>query len=86
MKRDHTKYGLKLNKQILKIRQSEVLYVGHMLTREGLRADTAKAAAIRDMPKPDDKEIKRFLEIVTYCLGTFIQNLSEISAPIRIIL
>ena len=78
-----TSYNLKLNLQKCKIRQPQVSYVGLVLTAEGLKPDPAKIAAIRDKPTPQNREdIKRFLGMVTY-LGKFVQNLSDVSAPLR---
>ena len=42
-----TSYNLNLNMQKCKIRQSEVPYIGHLLTSEGLKADPDKVATIR---------------------------------------
>ena len=78
-----TLYNLKLNMQKLRIRQSEVPYIGHIISSEGLKADPAKVKAVHEMPAPTDKEgIKRFLGFVTY-LSKFIPNLSSIDAPLR---
>lgn len=81
-----TSYNLKLNTDKCKIRQPQVPYVGHILTPEGLCPDPAKVDAIKDMPRPQNKEdVKRFLGLVTY-LGKFIKDLSEISSPLRSVL
>ena len=48
--------NLKLNKKKLKLRLREVAYMGHLLTREGLRLDPIKVKAINDMPKPTNKK------------------------------
>lgn len=31
-------------------------YMGHLLTREGLRPDPRKVKALKDMPKPTNKK------------------------------
>ena len=36
----------------LKLRQSEVSFIGHIATSEGLQVDPAKVEAIRNMPAP----------------------------------
>ena len=43
--------NLKINKQKLKLRQTEVSYMGHLLTSEGLCPDPRKIQAVTDMPK-----------------------------------
>ena len=48
--------NLKLNKKKLKLRLSEVRYMGYLLTSEGLRPDPEKIRAIAKMPKPQDKK------------------------------
>ena len=75
--------GLKLNKDKLKLRQTEVSYMGHVLTSSGVRADPTKIQAILDMPKPTDlKGVRRFLGFVTY-LSKFLPHLSEACEPLR---
>ena len=48
-------HGLKLNIDKLEFRQTEVPFIGHVATGEGIRVDPAKVKAIRDMPAPTDK-------------------------------
>jgi hypothetical protein len=63
--------------------KSEVSYVGHVLTYEGVFPDPNKIAAIVDMPVPHDKQaVMRFLGMVTY-LGKFKPNVSQLTAPLR---
>ncbi len=75
--------GLRLNPNKCKFRQSQVSYVGHLMTDEGCKPDPEKVAAIAEMPVPTDTAaVHRFLGMLTY-LGKFIDNLSEITAPLR---
>ena len=77
--------NLKLNKKKLKLCLSEVSYMGHKLTREGLRPDPAKIKAIRDMPRPDSKKaVERFLGCLQY-LSRFLPQLAEEAAPLRLL-
>ena len=56
---------LKLNTDKLKLRQTEVSFIGHIATGDGLRVDPAKVKAIRDMPPPTDKAgVQRLLGLV----------------------
>lgn len=48
--------NLKLNKNKLKLRLTEVTYMGHLLTSNGLRPDPMKIQAIQALPKPEDKK------------------------------
>jgi transposase InsO family protein len=79
-------FNLKLNMAKCRIRQAAVPYVGHMVTRQGLKPDPEKVKAVREMPVPTSKDdLRRFLGFVTY-LSKFIPNLSEIDAPLRQVL
>ena len=76
-------HGLKLNIEKLKVRQSEVSFIGHIATSEGLQADPAKVAAICNMPAPTDKAgVQRLLGLVQY-LSKFLPNLTDVTKPLR---
>lgn len=75
--------NLRLNPLKCKFRLSQVGYVGHVFTSEGLKADPSKTSAIKEMPVPADvPALQRFLGMVNY-LGKFIPNFSQLSAPLR---
>ena len=75
--------NLKLNKDKCQIEKTEIKYIGHILSKDGLKADPDKIKAVLDMPAPTDKKgLERFNGMIQY-LAQFIPNLSEISAPIR---
>uniref|UniRef100_A0A8D0D913 Reverse transcriptase/retrotransposon-derived protein RNase H-like domain-containing protein n=1 Tax=Sander lucioperca TaxID=283035 RepID=A0A8D0D913_SANLU len=77
------KINLRLNPLKCKFCLNQVCYVGHIFTKEGLKADPAKTMAITNMPVPQDvTAMQRFLGMVNY-LGKFIPNLSDIAAPLR---
>ena len=74
--------NLTLNLQQIKLRLSQVPFMGHLLT-DGVVTDPNKVRAIRDMPTPTDvKSLKRFLGMVTY-LAKFLPNLSSVCEPLR---
>ena len=76
-------WNLKLNFDKCQIKKNEVLYVGHLVTAQGLKPDPAKVRAVQKMPIPTSKEdVRRFLGFIQY-LAKFIPNLSEIDAPLR---
>ena len=69
--------------QKVKLRMSEVPFMGHLLTADGLITDPNKVHAIKDMPTPTDKKsLKRFLGMVNY-VSKFLPNLSSVSEPLR---
>ena len=77
------KLNLTLNPQKVKLRMSEVPFMGHLLTADGIITDPNKVRAIKDMPTPTDvKSLKRFLGMVNY-LSKFLPNLSSVSEPLR---
>ena len=74
--------GLKLNPGKLKLRVSEVSYVGHLLASEGLKPDPEKIRAIKEMPAPTNKEgVLRLLGTIND-LDKFIQNKADLQGPI----
>ncbi len=57
--------------------------MGHIFTKEGLKADPTKTEAIRNMPVTQEvPAIQRFHGMVNY-FGKFIPNLGDIVAPLR---
>ena len=77
------KVNLKFNIKRLNLRKSEVHYMGHVLTSEGLKPNPAKIQAVSKMPKPTCKqETLSLLGFANY-LTKFLPRLSEIAHPIR---
>ena len=75
--------NLTLNSEKLKLRQSQVPFIGHLLTAEGLKPDPSKLQAIVDYPVPTNlAELRTFLGMVQY-LAKFCQHLSTASQPLR---
>ena len=53
--------GVKLNKKKLKLKCEEVTYLGHLITKDGLKPDPEKIEAVQQMPKPTNvKAVRRF--------------------------
>jgi len=74
---------LRLNKSKLQINKETTTFMGHELTKEGLRPDQRKIKAIADMPPPADRPaLMRLLAMVTY-LAKFVPNFSEVTAKLR---
>ncbi|UYV68125.1 K02A2.6-like, partial [Cordylochernes scorpioides] len=58
-------------------------FLGHILDEDGIRPDPAKIEAVARMPAPTDVHgVRRFLGMVNH-LGRFVENLSEIVAPLN---
>ena len=75
--------GMKLNKSKCSFHQSELHFLGHIVSSDGIRPDDKKIVAIRNMPYPTNvKELQRFLGSINY-LGKFIPNLSDHTDPLR---
>ena len=75
--------NLKLSPHKCKYKTTEVRYVGHVLTDQGLKPDPNKVRAITDMPDPTDvAELLRFMGMVKY-LAKFIPNLSNKTAVLN---
>ena len=74
---------LKLNQKKCKIRVTEVSYIGHTFTSDGVKPDQRKVQAILMMPEPKMKQdLQRFIGMIQY-LAKFMPNLSEKAAPLR---
>ena len=75
--------GIRLNMKKAELRRSEISFLGHRVTKDGLMIDPEKTEAILKMPKPQDVEgIRRFCGFVNY-LAKFLPRLSDVLDPIR---
>ena len=75
--------NLKFNAKKCKIKQEEVPYVGHVLSKDGLKPDPEKIRAVKEMKPPENaNELKTFLGFIQY-LGKFMPNMATESAPLR---
>ena len=75
--------NLRLNKDKCHIKKHEISYVGHVLSKDGIKPDPKKTEAITEMPASKNKEeLQRFLGMLTY-LTKFIPNLSQAVSPLR---
>ena len=74
--------NIQLNKGKFQLKCSEVSFIGHIMTRNGLKADPKKVEAIIKMEKPADvPAVQRFIGLVKY-LSKFLQDLSELCEPL----
>ena len=75
--------NLKLNPEKIKVRLQEVLFIGHLLTPQGLIPDPAKVEATVKMPVPTDvKSLRRALGMINY-LSKFLPNFPSCSDVLR---
>ena len=49
--------NLKFNKKKLRLRLSEIPYMGQILSKEGLRSDPTNVSATVNMKRPEDKKV-----------------------------
>ena len=75
--------GIRLNKKKTELRKSEINFLGHKITPEGLKADPNKIKAIVEMKAPSNvKEVQRFNGMVNY-LARFLPHISRMIEPLR---
>lgn len=75
--------GMTLNKDKCAFGVTEVKFLGHVLSKKGIKVDPEKEKAIREMPPPKDRKgLQRFLAMVNY-LSRFSPLLSEAEVPLR---
>lgn len=75
--------NIKLNKQKVAFKLTEVPYIGHLLTSEGVKVDPSKVEAVQRMERPTDiAGVQRIMGTVGY-LAKFLPRLSEVSQPLR---
>ena len=75
--------NIKLNKDKSILRATEIPFLGHLVTNQGLKPDPEKVEAIRDMPAPTDVlGVQRFVGFANY-LSRFLPSLSDELEPIR---
>ena len=64
----------------------QVTYLGHVISREGVRPDPSKLSAVADYPVPTNaKELKQFLGL-TNCYRRFIRQYAAVAEPLHVIL
>lgn len=76
-------FNVTLNKQKCKIGATEIDFLGHHLSGEGIRPKHDKIIAITQFRAPStSEETRSFLGLVNY-VGKFIPNLATITEPLR---
>ena len=75
--------GIRLNNEKTEMRKNEIRFLGHRISKDGLKPDPDKVKAIVSMEPPSDvAEILRLAGMVNY-LAKFLRGLSDAMKPIR---
>lgn len=76
------KANLKLNESKCELRKSEIEFLGHIISKNGVSPDPSKVEAIKNMPDPENvTELRRLLGMINF-LGKYIPNLSTLLKPV----
>jgi hypothetical protein len=77
------KYNLKLQPDKCEFLRTEVNYLGHVITEDGVRPDSKKVEVIQNFPQPTTtKKLKSFLSMASY-YRKFIADFSKIATPLH---
>uniref|UniRef100_A0A914LN86 RNA-directed DNA polymerase n=1 Tax=Meloidogyne incognita TaxID=6306 RepID=A0A914LN86_MELIC len=75
-------YGFKIQAEKCHFLQSEIKFLGHLISAEGIKPDPARSEAIRKMPAPHDvSSLRSFLGALNY-YGRFIRSMCDLRAPL----
>ena len=78
--------GLKLSLGKCAFAQSQVSFLGHLISAEGVRPDPDKIEKVKDWPAPrNPKELRSFLGFAGY-YTKFVENYSGIARPLNSLL
>lgn len=77
------KVNLKLNPLKCEFLKKEILYLGHIISENGISPDPDKIQALKEYPTPKNcDEVKRFVAFANY-YRKFIPKFAEISVPLN---
>jgi len=75
--------GFRLNAEKLKLRQNSIVFLGHLVSSEGLKPDPVKVKAVDKLPVPTGVEaVQRVNGFVNY-LAKFFPRLSDVIEALR---
>ena len=75
--------GLTLNAEKCEFSKSEIMFLGHVINKDGISPDPDKTNAVLAMPEPNTPtELRRFVGMVNQ-LGKFSSKISELSQPLH---
>ena len=77
------KVGLHLKPKKCLLLRKEVPYLGHVISKEGIRPDSAKTVKVQQFPTPVDvTKVRQFLGLVSY-YRRFVPGSAQIAAPLH---
>uniref|UniRef100_A0A914IEX9 RNA-directed DNA polymerase n=1 Tax=Globodera rostochiensis TaxID=31243 RepID=A0A914IEX9_GLORO len=75
-------YGFRIQLEKCHFLRTDLKFLGHVVSSQGIRPDPDRSAAIREMPPPHDvSTLRSFLGAINY-YGRFIKQMSELRAPL----
>jgi len=74
--------GMKLNKDKCVFGATQIEFLGHCISGDGVRPDPSKIKAITELPTPTPDTLKSVLGMINY-LGQFVPNLQSVLKPIN---
>ena len=78
--------GLKLKPSKCEFFKTEINYLGHVVSQDGIRTDDKKIEAIRNWPRPvTNTEVRSFLGFTNY-YRRFIHKYSQIAKPLNLLI
>lgn len=82
MKRAKEK-NVKFNKEKIQYKQKEIMFLGHLISKQGIALNPNRMQAIQALKPPKNKkELQIMLGFINY-VRNYIPNLSDISTPLR---
>jgi len=75
-------HKLKLQPAKCAFLRKEVLYLGHLISENGVTPDSNKLSCIKDYPRPiTEKDVKSCLGLLNY-YRRFVDNIAKIAKPL----
>lgn len=75
--------GIPINKEKSEIGVSKIHFLGHIISKEGIRPAEDKLSVVKNFREPNSKEeLRSFLGFITF-LGRFVPDLSKMTDPLR---